>query len=54
MREASFRKRMITVFSGVFALANIFAPQAMAAENSSPNMLAYYDPFHGGNSPTGS
>ena len=35
---------MIAGFSGVFALANIFVPQAIAAENSSPNTLTYYDP----------
>jgi hypothetical protein len=44
MREASFRKRMIAVCSGVFALASMFAPLAIAAEVSSPNTLAHYDP----------
>jgi hypothetical protein len=44
MREASFRKRMLAPISGVFALAGIFAPPAIAAENVSPNTLAHYDP----------
>jgi hypothetical protein len=44
MREASFRKRMIAPISGVFALAGLFAPSAIAAEVSSPNILAHYDP----------
>lgn len=34
---------MIAAFSGVFALTNIFGPRAIAAENGSPNTLAYYD-----------
>ena len=35
---------MLAVLGGVFALASIFAPQAIAAESGSPNTLAYYDP----------
>jgi hypothetical protein len=39
----TFRKRITAVFSGVFAAASIFACQAIAAGNGSPNTLAYYD-----------
>jgi hypothetical protein len=44
MRELQFRKGMLAVPGGVFALASIFASQAIAAESGSPNTLAYYDP----------
>ena len=44
MCEASLGKRMIVVFSGLLALASIFAPRANAADNGSPNILAHYDP----------
>jgi hypothetical protein len=39
----SLRKRIIAVVSGVFAAAGIFAYQAIAADNGSPNTLAHYD-----------
>jgi hypothetical protein len=39
----SLRKRIIAVVSGVFAAASIFAHQAIAADNGSPNTLAHYD-----------
>jgi hypothetical protein len=42
MGEASFGKRIIAVFRGVFAAAGIFASQA--AEDGSLNTLAHYDP----------
>jgi Right handed beta helix region len=38
------RNRIVAVFSGACAAAGIFACQAMAAENGSPNTLAYYEP----------
>jgi hypothetical protein len=44
MGEASFGKRIIAVFRGVFAAAGIFASQALAAEDGSLNTLAHYDP----------
>jgi hypothetical protein len=42
MRKLS--KPMIAALSDVLALAGIFAPPAIAAENVSPNTLAHYDP----------
>jgi hypothetical protein len=44
MREASYKKRMMFVFGGVVATAAMFASPAIAADNSSPNTLAHYDP----------
>lgn len=43
MCEASLKKRLIAAFSGVFAFVNILGSRAIAAENNSPNTLAYYD-----------
>jgi hypothetical protein len=44
MREALFWNRMMAVSRGVVAAAAIFSCKAIAADNSSPNTLADYDP----------